>query len=530
MSGLQDLHVLQEDMGSDAVTFENTKDGVTYLFISPTQSFESAVASVIKACPELTLPEVQELIRKHCPDIHEMNVRLGAVQEPIPRFDATYDVAPVPTEDKGAHRRVRAPKWARIAAVAAPALVGGTLIAHFFSPAATGGQGSSGTGTTISQTDAASVFDDPTYKQYVADGNLRCQPVGPYAAKCVDEDGQTMLSEASVGDSVVFTFSYDSEKVGFRVFENANEAKMWMSEDGNRRLYDNMRVAGRVVLWGTDTKRLEDWVGSLSTQSANQASVMGHTLSQSVFGALPPRLASLALGTLGVSGKGTPKAPAGSIHAAQTLRAVELVMGVTDDGDDRGNVPVGSSDAVAIAADAPRPPVWGTGNWVGPRGAADSTPVSEPAASPPQPATPATVPSTPAAVPPESVASEPPATEPVAPQPEVPVDAPQPEPAPVVPASGELAPTDPAPVDQAPAESGESVPADPEAVDQAPADPAPTEPAEATPATPELPEPAAPVVEEPVAAEEAPAPSDTAEEDGGSDDLLILDSSWTVGV
>jgi hypothetical protein len=558
VSGLQELRVLQEDMGSDAVTFENTQEGVTYLFINPNQSFESAVKSVMRACPDLTLTEVQELIRKHCHDIVEMNARMGAAQQPIPRFDTPYDLAPVPAEDKGAHRRPRPPRWARIAAVAAPALVGGTLIAHFFSPAGDNAQGGSGNGITVSQQDTASVFDDPTYKQFVADGSLRCQPLGQYAAKCVDEDGQIMLSEASVGDSAVFTFSYDDEKIGFRVFEDASDAKLWYSEDGNRRLYDNMKIVGRVVLWGTDTKRVRDWGNALATQSSNQSSVMGHQIPQSALSALPPRLAVLALGTLGIGDTSKVKAPAGSIHAAQTLRAVELVMGLAEDDDGRGyrNVPAGPSDAVAVAADAPRPPVWGAGNGVGPSAVASPSPVTDPvstatapapepqppaaaspapeppastaptapAAPPPATAPPAsTTPSAPASAPPASVRSEPPAdittttlppadattppvavsepapapSEPAAPTPVQPVaDAPQQDPVPVAPASGELAPVDQAPADPAPVESIESVPADPAA----------TEPAE-----------------------ETPAPSDAAEEDGGSDDLLILDSSWTVG-
>lgn len=361
MSELQQLRVLQEDMGSDVVTLENFEEGVTYLFISPFQSFDSAIRSVAKTCPHLSLLEVQELVRTNCPDIKEMNERLGVDLPPVPRFEAAPEAVPPPVAEKGAHRRMRPPRWARIAAVAAPALVGGTLIAQLFTPAGRSDHAQGSQALSVSQADTPSVFDDPTFKQYVKGGAIHCASVGQYAAKCVDTDGQVMLSEASVGDSAVFTFSYDHEKIGFRIFDSESAAQVWAQEDANKELYEHLTIKGRVALWGTDEARLRDWARSLEEQPTKNTSTMGGASplaasASSSFSALPKRLAVLAFGTLGVTDRQVMAlaAPA-TIQQAQTMRAVALVMGTADP---QGNIGPGTGmgDAAAIAADAPHPP------------------------------------------------------------------------------------------------------------------------------------------------------------------------------
>jgi hypothetical protein len=565
-------------MGSDAVTLENVEEGITYLFVSPNQSFDSAVKSTLKACPELSMTQVQDLVRKYCPDIREMNERLRADQPPIPRFEAAPEAGTVmPPVEKGAHRRYRPPRWVRIAAVAAPALVGGTLLAQLIHPQQSANQGRQAAGASISQKDVPSVFDDPTYKQYVSGGKLRCQAVGQYAAKCVDEDGQTMVSEASVGDSIVFTFSYDSEKIGFRVFDDASDAAVWAAEDGNHKLYENMQVVGRVVLWGTDTKRLRDWATAISNHQAEQGG-RGQALaaSLSMTAALPPRLAELAFGTLGVTEKVVRTAAhAGTVRAAQMLRAVELVMGVAakPDNDGGGNVPSGSNDAVAIAANAPQPP---TDNDLDANGGEGTTPVAAHpvAAVPTTPVTPST-PVTPTPVTPTPVTSTPTPvdTTPVdttpadtAPSDTAPADT---APADTTPPPADLAPSDPAPppADPAPSDPAPSdpAPADPAPSDPAPADPAPSDPtpppADTAPSDPAAqdptPVPSAPETGDPSTPpaddstnvddthvppgqdqhEDTPPPGQAKQDDGNNqgqddagqgDDLLILDSAWTV--
>ncbi|MFE8971635.1 hypothetical protein ACFYMR_30580 [Streptomyces albogriseolus] len=115
-----------------------------------------------------------------------------------------------------------------------PALVGGTLLAHFFTPQRPD-SGPDTAGVTVSQSDEASLFDDPVFREYVQGSELRCDAVSQYAAKCVDSDGQVLFGEASVGNSAVFTFSYDREKLGFRVFPTSPDAALWLSEEGNQR-------------------------------------------------------------------------------------------------------------------------------------------------------------------------------------------------------------------------------------------------------------------------------------------------------
>jgi hypothetical protein len=542
-------------MGSDAVTLENVEEGITYLFVSPNQSFDSAVKSTLKACPELSMTQVQDLVRKYCPDIREMNERLRADQPPIPRFEAAPEAGTVmPPVEKGAHRRYRPPRWVRIAAVAAPALVGGTLLAQLIHPQQSANQGRQAAGASISQKDVPSVFDDPTYKQYVSGGKLRCQAVGQYAAKCVDEDGQTMVSEASVGDSIVFTFSYDSEKIGFRVFDDASDAAVWAAEDGNHKLYENMQVVGRVVLWGTDTKRLRDWATAISNHQAEQGG-RGQALaaSLSMTAALPPRLAELAFGTLGVTEKVVRTAAhAGTVRAAQMLRAVELVMGVAakPDNDGGGNVPSGSNDAVAIAANAPQPPTdndldanGGEGTTpvaAHPVAAVPTTPVTPSTPVTPTPVTPTPVTSTPTPVDTTPVDTTPADTAPsdTAPADTAPADT-TPPPADLAPSDPTPPPADPAPSDPAPPPA-DTAPSDPAPSDPAPADPAPSDPAPADPApsdpapppadtAPSDPAPSDPAPADPAPSDPTPPPADTAPSDPAAQDPTPVPSAPETG-
>ncbi|MEU9925046.1 hypothetical protein AB0H51_27825 [Streptomyces griseoluteus] len=499
-------------MGCDAVTLEDAAEGITYLFVSPNQSFDSAIKSVMKTCPTLTLGQVQDLIREHCKAIKEMNERLGVDHPPVPRFEAAPDpdVLP-PVDDKGAHRRPRPPRWARIAAVAAPALVGGALLAQVLSPAgrmpSTGHE--AGHGPSVSKADAPSVFDDPTFKQYVDGGNIHCDSVGQYAARCVDEDGQVMLSEASVGDTAVFTFSYGSENVAFRIFDDASDAKAWAAAAANRKLYDNLAVVGRVALWGTDRHRLRAWSDSLARQSSNQANAMGGAspiAAESPLHALPQRLAVLAFGTLGVterliSGEVAPS----TIHEAQTLRGVALVMGVNDSDTD-GSAPVGPYDAVAVAADAPRPP-RSTGDW-STHGSENSLPVHPPVivAAPTSPTTPPAQPTTeqPAA----PALPDLPTTSAPDPEPSQPTtkSAPAPEPSQPEPAQ--------VPIEQTPAQPATTEP-QPEPAGEQPQAPAPEQPVP----NPQ-PEPAADTPAEsstPPAADSAPGQTEDGDQDADDD-------------
>ena len=131
---------------------------------------------------------------------------------------------------------------------------------------------------------------------------------------------------------------------------------------------------------------------------------------------------------------------------------------------------------------------------------ADSTsPVLQPAPSPPP-----TVPLEPTATPepstiPEPTIPEPTRTEPTPSEPTVPATVPT-EPVPTEPAPTEPAPAEPAPAEPAPAEP---VPAEPVPAEPVPAEPVPAEPTPAEP-TPAEPTPAEPAPAEPAPAEPAP--------------------------
>ncbi|RSS95066.1 hypothetical protein EF903_05345 [Streptomyces sp. WAC05292] len=363
MTQTNELRILEEDMGADAITFTNNNEGVTYLFIRPGQSFESAVKGILRVCPEMTLPRVQDLVRTHCPNIIEMNERLGSDQN-VPRFEAAPAagvVAPNPVQATGTHRRLRVSRWARIAAVAVPAVAGGVMVAQLLQPSGTGPATSVlPPGPSANQEDKAlaGTYKDPEFKKIAEGGRMTCDPMGPYEAKCVDADGKVMLSEASVGTSSAFTFSYDFEKIGFRIFPDEEAAAAWSAEEGNQNLYRNIRRHGRVVLWGTDEKRLGAWEQSLvqdatETRKARHAALMGGPRPV-VFSpaALPDRLAFLAFGTLGVTEESVRHAVrTDDTGSVQLLRAVELVLGYAQSSPS-GIVPSGPNDAVAIVLDA----------------------------------------------------------------------------------------------------------------------------------------------------------------------------------
>ncbi|WP_146132476.1 hypothetical protein [Streptomyces solincola] len=528
----QQLRILEEDMGADAITFENFDEGVTYLFVRPGQSFENAVKAVLKACPEMKMPQAQDLVRTYCPNIIEMNERLG-VDQVVPRFEAAPDagvVPPVPMKVTGQHRRPRPPRWAKVAAVAAPALAGGMLLAHWLNPSPKDTSAAT-SAPAISQDDkvAAGTYRNPTFEKIAEGGQMKCDPMGAYEAKCVDADGKVMFSEASVGTSTAFTFSYDMEKIGFRLFPDVDSAAAWAAEDANKDLYQNVKQYGRVVLWGTDGARLGEWGSILEEQERqqrNQARAMGGQtpamapMSYTSAAPLPDRLAFLAFGTLGVTEETIHQAVhQDDAQSVQLLRAVDLVLGNADSGQ-LGIIPSGPTDAVAIVADATAPPAEDATDTHGETNPVPVGPTPEPPVTPdsgakgePSTSTPGGSSSggTETAPPPETK----PVVEPTAPEEpsEPPVPAPKPEPEPT-----------PEPKPEPEPESPETD-SRPGAVTPAP-EPEPTEPQPApAPEQPVTEVPPAPVTEVPVP-ETPPAPPVTEEPEDDGLSLEVLPTQW----
>jgi hypothetical protein len=525
---LQDLRILEEDHGADAITFEDYEEGVTYLFVRPGQSFDNAVKKVLKACPELGLSRVQDLIRTHCPNVIEMNERLGADQV-VPRFEAAPDagvVPPVPMKTSGQRRRPRPPRWAKVAAVAAPALAGGMLLAQWLNPSPKAASNTT-VPPAISQDDkvAAGTYRNPAFEKIAEGGQMKCDPMGAYEAKCVDADGKVMYSEASVGTSTAFTFSYDLEKIGFRLFPDVDSAAAWAAEEANRDLYQNVKQHGSVVLWGTDAARLAEWGRSLAEHgraeqararaSAEPGPAMLTMMASVQTTPLPDRLAYLAFGTLGVTEETIQQAvQSDDVHSLQLLRAVELVLGSAD-GSKLGITPAGPGDAVAVVVDATTPP-----KEAGPAVNGGFKPAPVPQPEPVEP---------PALS--EETSTEVPATDPAGTTPIEPAPTPQPttEPAPATeePRVEPEPAADETPEEQPPAPEPEPTPEQGEEPAAAPEEPA-AEP-EPEPAPDEMPQeqkPETPPVGDVPQAQTPPAPP-VVEEPG--DDGLSLDalpSQW----
>ncbi|MER7759494.1 hypothetical protein [Streptomyces sp. NPDC097619] len=356
MNHLPELRVEEEDMGADVITLTKQDEGVTYLFVRPGQSFESAVRGIQRVCPELTIAQAQELVRTHCPRVIEMNVRLGSGKS-IPRFEAAPAAGvlpPLPGPADEATRRSRFPRWAQFAAVAIPAIVGGVLFAQLLHPLGNNGSTETSTGSPTASQEAralAGTYKGAAFQRILAGGRMTCDPLGPYEAKCVDADGTVMFSEASVGTSTAFTFSYGLEKVGFRVFPDGDAAAAWAAEEKNSNLYEGIRRDGRVVLWGTDEERLDAWAKSLARPAAEGEAPGGPQPSVLGSAALPDRLAFLAVGTLGFAEESIARAPwADDTVSVVVLQAARLVLGSAHSSP-LGIVPAGSDDAVAAVLD-----------------------------------------------------------------------------------------------------------------------------------------------------------------------------------
>lgn len=201
---------------------------------------------------------------------------------------------------------------------------------------------------------AAKPYVGPEFMDFSDAGQIDCKPIANLEAECTDADGMVMSSKAATGpDSTIFTFSYGSERIGLRIFGDADYAETWSRQDGTTELYPNLSRSGRYVLWGTDRERLSEYTKLL------QAAVKNPSVAPSVMGSstpLPPRLAALTLGTLGLD-KQDVEAILYSPHRAPVnepvLLAAQAVLGV------QGSVPrySGGEDIVAIAAGLDQRPV-----------------------------------------------------------------------------------------------------------------------------------------------------------------------------
>ncbi|WP_326724642.1 hypothetical protein OHT59_40130 [Streptomyces sp. NBC_00243] len=498
------IHIVRpEDEGYGDLTDVGLANirGERHLFLKP-QTFDSAVRQVSSTMPDLPLEHVERLLREYCPEFRDFDELLGPVgSHPL------LDITPTRAEpDRLARPRGRAKRWV-IATALVPALAGSWALGYV--------TGSSPVGTVASTPDASAndavgaqvatkPFTGPEFLDFSTAGRIDCKPIADLEAECTDADGMVMSSTAAAGpDSTIFTFSYGSERIGLRIFGDAEYAETWARQDGTTELYPNLARSGRYVLWGTDEQRLSAYADLLRAQGPRPSSTTS-TVGAST--PLPPRLAALTLGTLGLNERDVEiilHSPHSALVDEPVLLAAQAVLGV------RRTVLrfTGSDDIVAIAAGLDRTPVASP-----PEHATDMAVavliVEESTRSTPPVTIEGTQPTTSSAPAPELVGASPQAEEPM-PVP-APVESTAPEQS--TPAPVENEEEQPEEVSQPPTEES-SVPSD--APEQSDASPSETEATvEETPASPE------PSEEDSMASEPAAA---------GQDDVLVIhDSAWTV--
>ncbi|MEU6460361.1 hypothetical protein [Streptomyces sp. NPDC046976] len=466
------IHILAPEDEADAdLTDLGLVDvgGERYLFLRP-QSFDSAVRQVCSAMPDMPVEQVERLVRER-PEFKNFDELLGTVDSPPP-----LDITPKPGKPfRPARSRGRVKGWV-VAAALAPALVGSWALGRYTSVVGNESVQAKVSAPHETKTEDAP-FADEKFDFFAGASKIECDPVSTLEAECTDVDGMVMSSKAATGpDSTIFTFSYGSERIGLRIFYNTGYAHTWTRQDGSRELYPHMQVHGRYVLWGTDPQRIHAYLRLLKkADRAAGPSAMGRVTP------LPPRLAALTLGTLGLDQQQVSQIiarPALAVTDAPAMVAARLVLGLdtapADDGRD-------SDDIVAIALGIQSPPVTGgvilTANPVKPAPAV-------PAAPAPTPRTP-TAPATPTAPPPPIIPSVPSVpstpTTPASPSTPAPPPVTMPPPTDTTPAP----PSDPAPTPSQPEETGTPSAPPVEEAPQPPAedtsDPAETPALETTP-------------------------------------------------
>jgi hypothetical protein len=247
---------------ADALYFEDDH-GEPVLLIRRRQSFPSAVEGVQDAL-EVSEEKARAIVRYHHPEAAawgeaDPSALLAAPTAPVTR-DARKQQPRVNEGKPPRHLRIL-PRWTVTAIAAVAALGAGYGLASQQGVAQTVPDATDGIELADAQPYASAAF-----KNFATDGEMACTPTGPLEAKCIDVDGKVMYSEASVGsDWTQFSFTYDGgdNRIGLRVFSNQAAAKLWVQEDGAQESVHNLVQYGRYALWGSDTKRLREYLALL---------------------------------------------------------------------------------------------------------------------------------------------------------------------------------------------------------------------------------------------------------------------------
>ncbi|SEE83712.1 hypothetical protein SAMN05216483_6721 [Streptomyces sp. 2131.1] len=493
-------------------------NGVRTLFLGVDQTFGRAVSNVRNVLPGITVEAAERMVREQAPELRDFDELLGRTDPVPPSVEgpaaALVDDAVREQLPRGAAKRRRR---AVLVAALLPALAASWAVGRYTNiDDATSTTAASAPDASPSLADADVVkapFADPQFKWFSGSSEIVCDPINALEAECTDSDGIVMATKAATGpDSTIFTFSYGSERIGLRIFYDAKYAATWAKQDGSRELYPNMRTHDRYILWGTDPDRIREYNDLLedADKTSGPTAMGGAT-------PLPPRLAALTLGTLGLDDHEVTQiiaAPQAAPTDTPTLLAARLVLGL----DSTPTWPEpGDDDIVALAAGIePNPPT------TSPSGGGTSmvVPVVEPDVSvtPTASAGGSETDTTPSGGGTGTSPTSPPVTDPTPndPEPSTPTT---PTPPPVTDPTPSGPKTTPPVTDPTP-----SVPKPtPPATEQPPPAEETPPPVEETP--PPVETPAPPVEETPPTGQDGTIPAGP-EESG--DDLLILDSAWTV--
>lgn len=471
-TALPKLEIVVGDFPVDA-SLVTHKGGQT-LFLRP-QPFSSAVRHVRNVLPHITLEDAERLVCEQCPEFRDFDDLLGTNDPPVPRVDEPAPAAPA-TDTSARGRR-----WRRVALTAAllPALAASWALGRYT------GDESTSQPTKPPASDAAHAggqpngvapFNDPPFKFFAGAGKIDCKTINTLEAECTDADGMVMSTQAATGpDSTVFTFSYGHERIGLRIFHDAVYASTWARQDGTIQLYPGLDVYDRYALWGTDVNRIAEYRRLL--QRKHPGPLPPQSLGAPRPLPLPPRLAALTLGTLGLDEhdvNGIISASSGLANQGvdePVAMAALMVLGM----DAKGSKDWPGQDIVAIAAGLdPHPSAVGP---VAPAATVTATSRPQPTENPvPVPVTPPVKVATPTprtTPPPEPVPSpEPTPTSEAIPTPEPTPSAeaiptPRPE---VTPTPEEIPPLEPVP---APTVEETPSPKDPGSAPEQPAPPPP---------------------------------------------------------
>ncbi|GAA5070332.1 hypothetical protein [Streptomyces similanensis] len=509
-----------------------THEGTRTLCLRP-QTFSSAVRNLLNVMPGLPHEAAERMIREQCPELRDFDDLLGLTEPAPPSVEhpPAPTPQPEPAEESGKVMSRRRRRRAVLATALLPALAASWALGRYTNVVDTANVGQARASTPDAGTDDVSPkapFADSRFETFTGSSNIDCETTSTLAAECTDSDGVVMSTKAATGpDSTIFLFSYGSERIGLRIFYDAAYARTWARQDGTQQLYPDLHLHGRYALWGTDHQRIEDYAKLLVEADRVKS---GRMTAMGAATPLPPRLAALTLGTLGLDSQQVHQLIARPAVAmsndAPAIVAARLVLGL----DTATTWSEQQDDIVALAAGiGPSLPPGQTAPAVVPAmepadtkttaPRPDPAPPASPSPSSPAPAQPSSPDPAPRPAPTTTPTSEPSTPAPAPSQPETPIASPPAQPTP--PASPAPSPPEtPPPAQGTPAPPGEETPAPPAQENPAPpATPAPDEePAEQTPAPPGE--------ETPVRTADGTAvPSDSADQD---DDLLILDSAWTV--